>query len=179
MIFYLVQVSKVKVMSFFFEGNAYLDMSYVTNSTASNNIITNSVINTSSLDMLSSTGNFQRITNVQSPILPNDAVIKSYVDSLGIVIADYTLVGTMGTLISTSLSGSFVVTVSNLVLGGPSAVFNITNNGSNNCGQVMRTVGAPGNDKSTTLDLVWPANTGPILFKTNPNYDGSYRVKIM
>ena len=86
---------------------------------------------------------------------------------------------TTGTLVSTSLSGSFVITVTNLVLGGPSAVFNVTNNGSGNCGQVMRTVAAPGNDKATTLDIKWPGNTGILLNKTKLNYDGSYRIKIM
>jgi hypothetical protein len=166
-------------MSFFFEGNGFFDGSMLTNSTTSNNIITTSQITASTIDMLSTTGNFQRITNVQSPILPNDAVIKSYVDDLGITIADYTLTGTTGTLISTNLSGSYVITVTNLVLGGPSAVFNVTNNGSGNCGQVMRTVGAPGNDKKATLDISWPGNTGIILFKTNVTYDGSYRVKII
>jgi uncharacterized protein (DUF39 family) len=165
-------------MSFFFEGNAYLDASYIVNSTTSNNIITTSVITGSTIDMLSTSGNFQNITNAATPIRANDVVIKSYVDALGIVTADYTLVGTTGTLISSNNSGSFVVTVTNLVLGGPSAVFNITNNGSTNCGQVMRTVAAPGSDKCV-LDISWPKNTGPILFKSTANYDGSYRVKIM
>ena len=166
-------------MSFFWEGNAYLGLSYITNSTITNNILTASSIKSSSIDMLSTSGNYQNITNVATPIHPNDVVIKSYVDSLGIVIADYTLVGTIGTLVSSSVSGSFVVTVTNLIMGGPSAVFHITNNGSGNCGQVMRTVGAPGTDKMTTLDITWSANTGPVLFKTSANFDGSYKVKII
>jgi hypothetical protein len=166
-------------MSFFYEGNGYFDTSILTNSSTSNNSISISRITTSTIDMLSTSGNFQVISNAATPILPNDVVIKSYVDSLGVIIADYTLSGTTDTVISTTLSGSFVITVTNLVLGGPSAVFNVTKNGSGNNGQVMRTVGAPGNDKASTLDMKWPSNNGILLHKTNTNYDGSYRVKIM
>lgn len=184
-------------MSFFYEGNAYLEQSYITNSTISNDIITISSINTSSIDMLSSSGNYQNITSVKDPINRQDAATKSYVDSLGIVISDYTLTSTSSTLISTPIItqttsgnvlvtsstspnyGSYVLTITNLVSGGPSAIFNITKNQTSNCGAVMRTVASPGNDHNCTIDVKWPANSGILLYKTNPNYDGSYRVKLI
>lgn len=166
-------------MSFFLEGNIYADQSYIINSSIGNTIISTSAISTSSLDMLSISGNFQRITNVATPIDNNDTVIKLYVDNLGIRISDFTLIGTQGTIISNSNSGSFVVTITNLVLNGPSATFHITKNNPSVCGHVVRQVLSPGTNTNTTLDIIWAVNTGPVLFKSDNNYDGSYRVKIM
>ena len=165
--------------SFFGEGNFYMDASILTNSSVSNNIITTSQIRTCTIDMLSTSGNYQTITNAATPIQPNDVAIKSYVDLLGISIANYTLSNTLGSLISTNLSGSFVITVKNLVLNGPSAVFNVTKNEQGICGNVSRPVAAPGTGTSVTLDINWPSNSGILLFKNGPQYDGSYKVKIM
>ena len=165
--------------SFFGEGNFYMDLSVLTNSSISNNIITTSQIRTCTIDMLSTSGNFQNITNAATPIQPNDVVIKSYVDDLGISIANYTLSNTLGSLISSNLSGSYIITVKNLVLNGPSAVFNITKNEQGVCGQVARTAAAPGIGTRVTLDISWPSNSGILLFKNGPQYDGSYKVKIM
>lgn len=165
--------------SFFGEGNFYMDSSILTNSSISNNIITTSQINTCSIDMLSTSGNYQHITNIEHPVLDHDAATKFYVDALGISIANYTLSNTLGSLISTNLSGSFVITVKNLVLNGPSAVFNVTKNEQGICGHVVRPAAAPGTGTRVTLNISWPSNSGILLFKNGPQYDGSYRVKIM
>lgn len=163
----------------FFEGNAYLDNSFIINSTVASSAVFCANITGSTLNMLSTSGNYQNITNVATPILANDAAIKSYVDALGITILDYNLSGTSATLISSELRGSFVITVTNYVNDGPSAVFNITKNKPVNQGSVQRTVGAPGDDTVTMLDLFWDPNSGISLFKTSNNYNGTYRVKIM
>lgn len=165
-------------MSVFFEGNGYFDGSYLLNSTIGNNYIGTSSIRTSTIDMLSTTGNYTNITSVKDPINPQDAATKNYVDILGIVITQNTLSGTQGTLVSNIQTGSFVVTVTNLVLNGPSAVFNITKNITSNCGQVMRTVAAPGIG-NTVLDMSWPANGGVYLVKSSRFCDGSYQVKMI
>jgi hypothetical protein len=165
-------------MSVFFEGNGYFDGSYLLNSTIGNNYIGTSSIRTSTIDMLSTTGNYTNITSVKDPINPQDAATKNYVDILGIVISQNTLSGTQGTLVSNIQTGSFVVTVTNLVLNGPSAVFNITKNIASNCGQVMRTVAAPGIG-NTVLDMNWPANGGVYLVKSSRFCDGSYQVKMI
>jgi hypothetical protein len=169
-------------MSFFGEGNLYLQYSYLGNSTVNNTVITGSVINTSSLDMLSTAGNYQRITNVATPILPNDAVIKSYVDALGISINEITLTSTTGTLINSNISGAYMITVNTTLTGGPygpNATFNISKSDPSKCGHVVRPSSSPGSDSSCTLNIRWPPNSGPILFKTNVNFDGGYYVKNM
>jgi hypothetical protein len=165
-------------MSVFFEGNGYFDGSYLVNSSIGNNYIGTSTIKASTIDMLSTSGNYTNITSVKDPVNPQDAATKNYVDILGIVITQNTLSGTQGTLISNLQTGSFVVTVTNLVMNGPSAVFNITKNIPGNCGQVMRTVAAPGIG-NTVLDMYWLANGGVYLVKSSRFCDGSYQVKLM
>jgi hypothetical protein len=166
-------------MSFFFEGNGFFSDSYLTNSTVTNNIITQSAISSSSIDMLDTSGNYQAITNVSMPINPHDAVIKQYVDDLNIILKNYDLTSTIGTLLTNDLSGSFVVTVTNLVMNGPSATFHITKNTPSICGHIVRHTLSPGLTSLTSLNIIWPVFSGPILTKSNSFYDGSYRVKIM
>lgn len=166
-------------MSFFLEGNIYADQSYVVNSSISNSFITKSSIASSSIDMLNTAGNYQNITNAAMPINDHDVAIKLYVDNLGISINDFTLTGTQGTTISSSNSGSFVITVTNLVLNGPSATFHITKNSPFVCGHIVRHTLSPGVSTNTTLDIRWPVNNGPELFKSDISYDGSYKVKII
>ena len=166
-------------MSFFFEGNGFFADSYLTNSTVTNTLIVNSGISTSSIDMLNSAGNYQNITNVAMPIDPHDVAIKQYVDDLNIRIINHTLNNTTGTVITTDLSGSFVVTVTNLIMNGPSATFHITKNTPSVCGHVIRHTLSPGITSLTALNISWPAFSGPVLSKTDDSYDGSYKVKIM
>lgn len=166
--------------AFFFEGNAYLDLSYIINSTISNSILTKSSISQSSIDMLSSSGNYQNITNAAEPILDHDVVIKKTLDDLGIVISDITLTQTTTTSISSNLKGSFIITVANLVSNGPSATFHITKNNVTAPGQINRIVASPGTSSPTCLlNITWPSSSEPLLFKTNNLYDGSYRIKFM
>lgn len=176
---FLITKYKGLRMSFFFEGNGFFADSYLTNSSITNNIITSSTISQSSLDMLDVSGNYQNITNVAIPINPHDAVIKQYVDDLNIRVKNYDLIGTTGTLLTNDLSGSFVLTITNLVMDGPSASFHITKNSPGICGHIVRHTLSPGITSLTTLNIIWPAYSGPILIKNNNSYDGSYRVKIM
>lgn len=166
-------------MSFFFEGNGFFSESYIINSTITNNIVTNSSIVKTNIDMLDSGGNYQNITNVATPINLHDVVIKQYVDDLNIRLRNYDLIGTDDTLLTNDLSGSFVVTITNLVMNGPSATFHITKNTPGICGHIVRHTLSPGINFLTTLNIKWPIYSGPILTKNNNSYDGSYRVKIM
>jgi hypothetical protein len=154
-------------MSFYFEGNAYIDPAYIINSSISNSSIT-----TSSLDM-----NLENITSVKDPILPQDAATKKYVDDLLFFkTTDVSLSGTSGSFVLSPTKGSFMVKVSNLVSNGPSALFNISKSEHPRAGQVHRINATPGNSSDTTLLLEWVANSGLYLRKTSDLYDGSYNV---
>jgi hypothetical protein len=169
-------------MSFFGEGNLYLQYSYLTNSTATNNIITTSQINTSSIDMLSSSGQYQNIVNAKDPINRQDVATKNYVDALGISINYITLTSITGSVINSNITGSYMITVNTTLTGGPygpNATFNISKSDPSKCGHVVRLSSSPGSDNICCLDIRWPANSGPILFKTNVNFDGGYYVKNM
>lgn len=165
--------------NFYFEGNGYFDGSALTNSSISNSTVTGSTISTTSLDMLDSNGQYQFITNVQHPVQPHDAATKFYVDALGIMFINTTLVGTTPTLISTTIQGSYVITVTNSILNGPTAVFHATKCNSTLQAHIARTVATPGVGTLNTLTLSWPPNSGIFLAKTQNTFDGNYVVKIM
>lgn len=163
----------------FFEGNAYIHEGQFQFGNVTQSTVSNSAIITSSLDMMDSAGNLQFITNVKNPVLNQDAATKLYVDNLGISIFDVTLLNTTGTLISSALSGSYIVLVKNLELNGPSAIFNITKNEAINSAQSVRVVSAPGTNTNVALYLQWDPNNPLYLYKNSTQFDGSYRVKMM
>ena len=165
-------------MSVFFEGNGYFDGSQLINSTVSNNAITTSAISACTIDMLSTTGNYTVISNVKDPILPQDAATKKYVDTLGLV-STITLTNTDKTTIATNLKGSFIITITNLVLNGPSGIFNITKSEGSQNAHIVRTAAAPGLATNTLLQITWPPNSSILLNKSNNSYDGSYLIKII
>ena len=153
----------------YFEGNAYIDGGNISFTT-----IGNCSISTSSLDM-----NSQNITSVKDPVQPQDAATKKYVDDLGIVFRNVTLTDSIQSEIIDYKTGSFIISITNLVIDGPSGIFNVTKNRQNSESHIVRTVAAPGYSTSTLLQLHWPPNSGILLSKTNSSYNGIYRVKIM
>lgn len=166
-------------MSYFFQGNISAENSLIVNSSIGSSLITNCVITSSSIDMLSILGSYQNITSVKDPINQQDASTKNYVDNLGIIISNITLTSITNTLISNNNSGSFMIMISNNILNGPSATFHVTKNNQSLCGQSVRQVLCPGADSLTTLDIIWPPYSGIMLFKSDENYNGSYKVKII
>lgn len=161
-------------MSVFFEGNAFIDGGQIQNTIILNTSIGNSAITTSSIDM-----NMQNITSVKDPINPQDAATKKYVDDLDIRISNITLTGTTDYEISNYQQGSYIITVQNSVVGGPSGVFHVTKNDSSKHAHIARTVATPGALSTITLLVTWPPNSGILLKKTGSQYDGTYRVKVM
>lgn len=161
-----------------FDGNGYFYNSYVVNSTVSNTNVIQSIIQTSSLNMLDINGNYQNIINVKDPINLQDAATKNYVDTLGISF-EISLTNTIPTLLSPRVKGSFVITVSNNVLNGPSAIFHVTKSEMNMNAGIARTVAAPGLAGNTQLIIQWSPNSGIYLYKTNSLYDGSYSIKMV
>lgn len=160
--------------SVYFEGNGYFDSSILVNSSIGSSAISGSSITTSSIDM-----DMQNITNVKDPVQPQDATTKKYVDDLQIVFTTTTLTATTGSIISSNLKGSYVITITNEILNGPSGIFNVTKSESTQNAHIVRTVATPGLSSNVTLNITWPIGSGILLYKTGPSYDGSYRVKIM
>jgi hypothetical protein len=160
--------------SVYFEGNAFIDGGRSQNVTVTSSSISNCAITTSSIDM-----NSANITSVRDPILPQDAATKKYVDDLGIVLSTITLSGVATSQISPRLKGSFVITVSNVVLNGPSATFHVTKNEASREAHVVRITACPGISTNTFLKITWPPTLGIFLMKTNTSFDGSYNIKLM
>jgi hypothetical protein len=77
------------------------------------------------------------------------------------------------------LSGSYMVTIKNLVLNGPSAGFHISKNDPGQYGHCVRTAACPGIGTNITLFLEWPLNGGIYLRKNGTDYDGAYQYKIL
>jgi hypothetical protein len=157
-----------------YEGNAFIDGGKIQNLIITNTSISNSVITTSSLDM-----NLANITSVKDPINLQDAATKKYVDDLYIVYVDVTLSGTSPTIISSNLKGTYRINVTNSIINGPSAAFDVTKNEASNNAHIIRTVACPGISSYTTVNVLWPPNTGIQLYKTGNDYDGNYLVKLM
>lgn len=161
-------------MSVYFEANAFIDGGQVQNLNITSCTIGNSSINTSSLDM-----NMANITSVKDPINNQDAATKKYVDNLEIILKSITLTGTSYTEISTNIKGSYIITISNEILNGPSAIFHVTKSETTRNAHIVRTVASPGYMSSVFLELSWNPNSTILLKKTGNQYDGSYKVKIM
>lgn len=164
-------------MSFFFEGSGYFDGSQLVNSTISNTLITSGNIHACTIDMLSTSGTFTPITNVQDPVNNQDAATKFYVDRLGTVF-NISLTNTDNSIVSTNSKGSFMITISNQVLNGPSAIFNISKSESFKHPHIVRISASPGHSTNTFLEISWPPNSNILLRKTNHHFDGSYLIKM-
>ena len=160
--------------SVYFEGNAFIDGGRSQNITITNSSVSNCAITTSSIDM-----NLANITSVRDPVNNQDAATKKYVDDLGIVLSTITLSGISTSQISTQQKGSFVITVTNIVLNGPSATFHVTKNESSREAHVARITACPGTDTNTFLKISWPPTSGIYLNKTSSSFDGSYKIKVM
>lgn len=161
-------------MSVYFEANGFIDGGQVQNVNITSCSIGNSIITTSSLDM-----NMENITSVKDPINNQDAATKKYVDNLEIILRNFTLIGTSTTEISTNQKGSFVVTVSNQILNGPTAIFHVTKSEAVRNAHIVRTAASPGYMSNVFLEILWPPNSSLLLKKTGNQFDGTYKVKIM
>lgn len=161
-------------MSFaLFRGTANLSC----NSSISNSSITTTTITNSPIDMQGTT-----LTGVSDPINPTDAVnletLESYTSqTIGSV--EVTLTNTLKSLIIPATTGSFIITVTNKVYGGPAATFSITKNHPSIAVGYSRMTSSAGLTTDERLHLFWDTNSHLMLYKDNVNYNGIYTVRII
>ena len=144
-------------------------------------LVTNSTINTSELDM-----NLKNITSVKDPIAPQDAATRRYVDHTVDRVAQdmenfftgfiVELKGVDFTTVAHIKPGSYLVTITPLVDGFPTASFAISKASTYSAGNVMRMTAGPGMYTPEQLDLQWPVEGVLMLRKTGVGYDGEYLV---
>lgn len=166
-------------MSFAFSsGTISLDCnSTVNNATVTNTGISSSNITTSSIDM-----NGNVITNSGLPVNPGDLASKAYVDSLSSaagLLVYVTLTGIATTTIITDVDGSVMLTVKNVVSGGPAATFMVSKNESTRYPNITRTSSSAGLTTEERLKITWDPGQPLKLFKTGLNYDGVYKCKLI
>ena len=160
-----------------FKGTSILSCnSQLNNSTVSSSVISTSSINTSSIDM----GGLV-ITNEGLPVNPSDSANKAYVDSVtgDIIRVSVTLTNTLFTTISTNLSGSYIITIKNIVTNGPSAIFVISKSETSRYPSASRLTSNPGFISNERLKIIWPPNGYLQIQKDGNNYNGLYSVKIL
>lgn len=153
-------------MSFsLFKGNYTLEC---------NSKVNNSSITTSTIDMDGGV-----ITNAGYPTVDTDVANKLYVDSnAGIAINTITLSGTSYTdLLTSILFGDLWVSVKNIIDGGPSGTFQLTKSTASQTAGVTRMSSKRGISSPERIEIDWPPNTVPQIFKTGMNYDGQYKIK--
>lgn len=146
-----------------------------------NSTVSNSTITTSSIDM-----NGAVITNGGTPVNPGDLVNKAYADALvisasGSVISTVTvtLSGTTYTTVIGNTSGSFIISVKNVISGGPCATFTTSKNDPSQFSNNVRTTSSAGLNTYERLNIQWPVNGGIQIHKTGTHYDGTYTCKII
>jgi hypothetical protein len=120
------------------------------------------------------------ITTAGNPITSTDVATKGYVDTVNPVITNViTLTGTATTNMINKTSGSFFISVKNVISGGPSATFTLSKNESTRYPSLSRTNSSAGLNTLERLFIVWDPGQFPKLYKTGINYDGNYTLKIV
>lgn len=124
---------------------------------------------------------FNDLINVRTPIDPQDAVPKSYIDSLVPISSPisyptipFTLSGVTPTTIKGDLIGTFDLQITCVDTSGPSASFNVCKNHSSYPAVQKRFNAFPGYNTGTFLEIIWDPGLGIQIVKTNGSFDGPY-----
>jgi|APGre2960657404_1045060.scaffolds.fasta_scaffold00573_14 hypothetical protein len=139
--------------------------------------VDDSSITNSSIDM-----NGGIITSHIMPINPLDVANKQYVDLKIDEIETIIIINLTGTnfqIVSNDLEGHFVISIRNMVSGGPSASFKLIKNSPSVYPGYVRDLSIPGINTLEKLDMSWDPGTGLAVRKTGVHYDGQYKVKLI
>lgn len=129
--------------------------------------------------------NLKNFTSVAPPIIPSDVASKEYVDNQiknildhrylnkGIVIS---LSGSTMVPVIAMLPGSYMLSISPRVAGGPTATYSISKSSPDMEPSVLMITGTKGVDGNEDLYVTWPENDNIYVGKTGNNYDGIYVV---
>lgn len=123
-----------------------------------------------------------RIINLQDPIDLQDAVTKKYTDNLFnfgtptpilFPTFNFTLTGTVPTLIMSNLIGSFDFYISGPT-GAPVGSFSIIKNDQTVQASITRHNSFCGISSKERLNITWNSNQGVYCFKDKINHNGTY-----
>jgi hypothetical protein len=127
--------------------------------------------------------NLKNFTNVAPPVIPSDVASKNYVDEQiklkmqskfsGITI---TLTGTDYVPLVAMATGSYILTISSTIAGGPTATFSISKSKLELEPSVVRVTASLGVNSNEDIELIWPPNDKIFIRKTGQNYNGLYIV---
>lgn len=127
--------------------------------------------------------NLKNFSSVPEALIPTDAATRAYVDrqieeriqaKFGGVVVN--LRDSENAKVVNLRPGSYVVAVTSLVEGGPTATFAVSKNSPFGDASIMRTSNCPGLDSLEWLELSWPENKMILLRKSGPFHDGDYMV---
>jgi hypothetical protein len=117
------------------------------------------------------------------PTIPNDIATKEYVDEYvrenldvsygGIKV---TLQGVLYSNVITPRLGSYVIAVSSLVSGGPTATFLLSKSTLSLDAEIVRITTSPPENSDENIELYWPGNSQLLMRKSGPFFDGDYLV---
>ena len=127
----------------------------------------------------------KNFSSLPQPLIESDAATISYVQSEIEKSMQARFGGQTVYLEDTAFSpvfnmrpGGYLICVSNVVPGGPSAVFSVTKNSQYSEPHIVVVSRSPGLETGEMLEIAWPANSKILLRKTGASYNGHYLVDI-
>ncbi len=127
--------------------------------------------------------NLKNFSSVPEVLIPSDTATRAYVDSQIAAQMQAKWSGQVVSLRDNAFTnvvnlrpGSYLIAVTNLVNGGPTANFAISKNSPSAEASITRTSSLTGVDTGEILELIWPENRMLAVRKNGPFHDGDYLV---